>query len=587
MPKCDPVIAAVKRGHAAIMVTGNYRDHTIVGDRVYNRPAYLESQLDEEFVVMHYSRSRGFCARSLSCLDPKKLKIVQTQLRNAGLHQLLERRQEGSPEETMQVFRGFARLLMVPGGDCIRYAAVIDYTENLAPNVNSAAAAANEQTFVAESLHNMASSPALKKSGNALICIVQAGKQNSLLNDLYRVDYDFPSQDAALIYIQTVLDKTNDDGAPEFPRLEEGLSPEELARITRGLPLKNIERMFTEARDSDNVLTRQCAMEIKAKGILATSEGTLSLMTTPLELDDLVGMEQVKKVIRRTADKLNAGSKSVPLNDLFVGPPGTGKSTVAPIIGKMAGFNVVKFELIKDPYVGESERKTDLALRRIEDMIPALVFIDEITEMIPNRSGRSSDSGVSQNILGRLFQFFAREELRGKVILVAASNVAERLDPAWLDRFVCIPLLELASEEMHQLVAVMAKRINTAYDIDPQDPIIVEACDILHKKGVSPRKFQEILIHAVQISDDDDLTPEGILEAAREYTGTSNPSAVAYTSLTAISLTSFRSYLPWADDPKNYKYPWYLKGIVDPETGDIDRDALHDAIKKYQPEARL
>ena len=64
-----------------------------------------------------------------------------------------------------------------------------------------------------------------------------------------------------------------------------------------------------------------------------------------------------------------------------------------------------------------------------------------------------------------------------------------------------------------------AKRINEEFEIDPNDPRIAEACEVLHEKGVSPRKFQDILNHAVQMSDEDDLTPLGVLNAARDYTG--------------------------------------------------------------------
>lgn len=63
--------------------------------------------------------------------------------------------------------------------------------------------------------------------------------------------------------------------------------------------------------------------------------------------------------------------------------------------------------------------------------------------------------------------------------------------------------------------------------------------------------------------------------------------AVAYTSLVAISLTSFQSYLPWSLDPERYLYPWYLEGVVDKGSGQIDREGLHKRIQEYRKHTNL
>src|SRR2546422_750696 len=74
------------------------------------------------------------------------------------------------------------------------FAVVREYTEPLAPAVHTSGASADEHTFVAEGLHVLANAPALRKSGNLLVCLVRDGFQNILLNDLHRVDIPLPEE---------------------------------------------------------------------------------------------------------------------------------------------------------------------------------------------------------------------------------------------------------------------------------------------------------------------------------------------------------------------------------------------------------
>jgi AAA+ superfamily predicted ATPase len=309
-------------------------------------------------------------------------------------------------------------------------------------------------------------------------------------------------------------------------------------------------------------------------------------MSTDLTLDDIVGLEAAKRFFWRVAEKLKAGDPSSPRGILMVGPPGTAKSSFAPILGGMCGFNVLKFSTVKSMWYGESERRLRLALSLVETLAPAVLFIDELTESTPNRQGPTTDSGVSLDLLAQLLQFSARDELRGRVLLLGASNVPERLDPAWHDRFITIPFLELLPHELRQLLAVFERRMTGRVTLDPDDPKVIEACNQLHLKGVSPRKVLDILNHALLFSKDS-LTSDDILWAATDYTGSTNPRAVAYCSLVSIALTSFHAYLPWNLNPENYIYPWYLEGLVDKKTGQLDRAALYQRIEETRKYVNL
>lgn len=584
----DPILQAIAAGHAALLIAGNLFDVGLVDRGLCYRPALIADNLETQgYLVIRYSKSQGGRIHNYSRLNPTEKQAIDSRLNALGLLSFLTRDGHNTPEEIRSFFRAIARLLQLSANESKSVAVIVDYTENLAPAVASSAAASDEQTVVAETLHLLANAPALRKSGNLLLCLVRDGLQNSLLNDLHRVELPFPDESQTRGFIDLALTQREADGTASYAPLEPSFDASEFARLTRGLRLRDVEGMLREAKAEKRPLSRSQVLEAKAAVIRHTSEGTLSIMSSSHTLDDLVGLEVVKRFYRLVADKLKAGDPSSPRAILMVGPPGTAKTTGAGILASLCGFNLLKFHAVKNMYVGESERRLRLALSLIETLQPSILFLDEITETTPSRNQSFGDSGVSQDLLGQLFQFSARDELRGKVLLLAASNVPERLDPAWLDRFVIVPFLELLPHEICRLFPLFERRVTGQSSLDPEDSLLIEASDLLHKKGVSPRKVVDIVNQALLISPAGSLRSDAILTAAQDYVGSANPMAVAYSSLVAVSLTSFRSYLPWSLDPKSYIYPWYLDGIVEKETGELDREKLRQQIQTYRKEANL
>jgi hypothetical protein len=571
----DPLAKAIDSGHRALLVSGNVHDLFVAGEEIVYRAQHLVDHLDGRgYVVIRYSKSQGGRIHNYSTLPPEAKKRIDSRLSAVGLLPLLNRELQNAPEEIRNFFRASARLLQIPAAPDDRpYAVVIEYTEHLAPAVHTSAAAADEQTFVAESLHVVANAPALRRSGNLLVCVVRDGFQNTLLNDLHRVEIALPDETQIAAFVRIALAR-----AATYGRLAEGLATAEFSRLARGMRLKNVEAMLREARRDDRPLTRDDVLQAKATAILEASEGTLGIMRTELALDDIVGLDSVKQFARQVTEKLKAGDPTSPRAVLFVGPPGTSKSTFPPILAAMCGFNCLELRNVKNMYVGESERKLRLALSLIEHLAPTILFLDEITETTPSRTRTGDNSGVSQDLLAQLFKFSAREELRGRVLLIGACNVPERLDPAWHDRFTVVPFLELLPHDICQLLALLARRGGQA--IDPTDPRVAETAEVLHRKGASPRKIVDIMNHALLWSDSRSPAPDDILAAAHDYSGAANPMAVAHASLIAISMTSYYRYLPWSADPKGYVHPWYLDGVVDKSSGVLDRDALGRRIQE-------
>lgn len=584
----DPLLRAIAAGHSALLVVGNIHDFVVMNGKVVYRLQHIADQLsDRGYAVIRFSKSQGGRVHSSSALSPVEKETLDSRLNAVGLQPLLNRDTENGPNEIRNFFRAAARLLQGSPGGSKPVALMVDYGEHLAPAAQSSAAAAEEHTIVAETLNILANAPALRKSANLVLAVVRDGYYNTLLNDLHRVEYPFPDETQTRAFIQHVLVPHTRAASSRYRLLEENFGEDELARLTRGLRIRDVEAMIRETQAANSPLTRNRVLEAKAEAIRRASEGTLSVMSTNLTMDELAGLDVMKRIMRTLAEKLRVGDPSSPRAILFAGSPGTAKSTIPPILANLCGFNCLRFENLKNLFVGESERRIRLALSLVDSLSPAILFIDEITEAIPGRSSTVMDGGVSLDLLGQLFSFSARDELRGRVLLMAASNVPERLDPAWHDRFIVIPFFELLPADMCKLFEVFERRATGSSNLDARDSNIIEASQILHRKGASPRKILDIVSHALLRSTTGVLTSKDVLAAAQDYLGSGHPMAVAYTSLVALSLTSFRSLLPWSDDPKHYRYPWYLDGVVEKESGEIDRKELHRRIHEYRQHANV
>ncbi|MCL5126080.1 MAG: CDC48 family AAA ATPase [Deltaproteobacteria bacterium] len=130
---------------------------------------------------------------------------------------------------------------------------------------------------------------------------------------------------------------------------------------------------------------------------------------------------------------LQAGVKP-PKGILLSGPPGCGKTLIAKAIANESRVNFisVKGPALISKYVGESEKGVREVFKKARQASPCIVFFDEIDALVPARGGTASDSHVSERVLSQfLAEMDGIEELKG-VLILAATNRADMLDPAVL-----------------------------------------------------------------------------------------------------------------------------------------------------------
>jgi transitional endoplasmic reticulum ATPase len=183
-----------------------------------------------------------------------------------------------------------------------------------------------------------------------------------------------------------------------------------------------------------------------------TSLDGQGLETPDLTLDDVGDMAAVKQVLTEsvlwplTYPDTFARLGITPAHGvLLYGPPGCGKTYLVRALAGSGQANVlpVKGAELMSKWVGESERGVRELFRRARDAAPALIFLDEVDALAPQR-GQSSDSGVNDRVVAALLTELDGIEALRDVVVVAATNRPDLVDasllrPGRLDRLVYVP----------------------------------------------------------------------------------------------------------------------------------------------------
>ncbi|AGJ63259.1 ATPases of the AAA+ class [Sulfolobus islandicus LAL14/1] len=155
---------------------------------------------------------------------------------------------------------------------------------------------------------------------------------------------------------------------------------------------------------------------------------------------DIGGLEEIKEELKEVVEYplkyselyQNSGIEP-PKGILLFGPPGTGKTMLAKAVATESGANfiAVRGPEILSKWVGESEKAVREIFRKARMYAPAVIFFDEIDSIAPIR-GISYDSGVTERIVNQLLAEMDGIEKLENVVVIAATNRPDILDPALL-----------------------------------------------------------------------------------------------------------------------------------------------------------
>jgi transitional endoplasmic reticulum ATPase len=170
--------------------------------------------------------------------------------------------------------------------------------------------------------------------------------------------------------------------------------------------------------------------------------------------NDIGGLENAKKELQEAVEwplkyrKLFERTDTKPPRGILLyGPPGTGKTLLAKAVANESESNFisVKGPELLSKWVGESEKGVREIFRKARQAAPCVIFFDEIDALAPVRDSGHGDSGVTDRVISQLLtEMDGLEELRD-VVVIAATNRPDLIDPALLrpgrfDRLIEIPL---------------------------------------------------------------------------------------------------------------------------------------------------
>ena len=206
-----------------------------------------------------------------------------------------------------------------------------------------------------------------------------------------------------------------------------------------------------------------------AKVYVKSSEG--------IRFSDVAGEDEAKENLSEIVEYLHNPQKyreigaSMPRGILLVGPPGTGKTMLAKAVAGESNvpfFSMSGSEFV-EMFVGMGASKVRDLFRQAKEKAPCIVFIDEIDAIGQKRDGRAGGNDEREQTLNQLLTEMDGFETNNGVIILAATNRPESLDPALtrpgrFDRRVPVELPDLKGRE--EILKVHAKKVKLDESVD-------------------------------------------------------------------------------------------------------------------------
>jgi cell division protease FtsH len=293
---------------------------------------------------------------------------------------------------------------------------------------------------------------------------------------LFTVQGDASVYKTGVVNDPTLVERLHQAGVTFSGEIVETASPFQTILLYWVLPLLifigigqfTSHKMSSRTGNAPNIMSFGMGKS-NAKVYVKSSEG--------IKFSDVAGEDEAKENLTEIVDYLHDPGKykaigaSMPKGILLVGPPGTGKTMLAKAVAGEANvpfFSMSGSEFV-EMFVGMGASKVRDLFRQAKEKAPCIVFIDEIDAIGKKRDGNIGGNDEREQTLNQLLTEMDGFEGNNGVIILAATNRPESLDPALtrpgrFDRRVPVELPDLKGRE--EILRVHAKKIKVDQTVD-------------------------------------------------------------------------------------------------------------------------
>jgi len=251
-----------------------------------------------------------------------------------------------------------------------------------------------------------------------------------------------------------------------------------MSALRRYLPQIDLDSELIDPELLEQIEVTKNDFEEALKEVMPSGIREVFVEIPNVNWDDIGGLEDLKQKLIESVDWPLSHPKifkrmgiNPPRGILLYGPPGCGKTLLARAVATetKANFISIKGPELLSKYVGESEKAIREIFRKAKMAAPCIIFFDEFDSIAPSRGRHTTDSGVSEKVLSQFLTELDGLEVKKDIIVIAATNRPDILDPALIrpgriDRILLVPAPD--EEGREKILKIFTKDMPLAANID-------------------------------------------------------------------------------------------------------------------------